>query len=172
MGNKGVYDPILITPKHYYNPSSSESHPNPDKKDSPVGYSNQNRRYFSGTVENCRGGDFCGYYFPSTSGLTSEFSENRQIHPTSTPGWDYNQTPLNSRYENVLEPRNLFPLKLRSTPSYTQETRNGENAPSQRTCYRYTLNEGYHDERGNPIKDEHSISPGKCNFPPGRPSLT
>ena len=107
VGNKGVYDPILITPKHYYNPSSSEGHPDPDKQDSPVGHSNQNGRYFSGTVENGRSGDFCGYYFPSISGLTSEFSENRKVHPTSTPGWDYNQTPLNSRYENVLEPRNL-----------------------------------------------------------------
>ena len=52
VGNKGVYDPILITPKHYYNPSSSEGHPDLDKQDSPVGYSNQNRCYFSGMVEN------------------------------------------------------------------------------------------------------------------------
>ena len=30
VGNKRVYDPILITPKHYYNPSSSEGHPDPN----------------------------------------------------------------------------------------------------------------------------------------------
>ena len=59
-----VYDPILITLRHEYsNPSLSRSFHEPIKESLPNPPLNPNGRYFSGTVENGKGGDFFGYYY-------------------------------------------------------------------------------------------------------------
>ena len=84
-GGKRVYDPILITPSHLYDTSLHNGPLNPDKDPSPAYHLDPRGRYFAGTVEDGRGGDFCGYYFAPVQSLTLNPPEKKKIHFTSTP---------------------------------------------------------------------------------------
>ena len=75
-----IYDPILITPRHQHSdPSPSRSFQEPIKEFSPYPALNPNGRYFSGMVENGKGGDFFGYYY--TSGHNGEVPVRRKTYP-------------------------------------------------------------------------------------------
>ena len=140
--------------------------PDPDKDHSPNFHLNPSGCYLSGTVENGRGGDFCEYYFSPASGFTPGSPEKQKIHFTSTPRFDnHNHTPVTSRYENILEPRNLFPNpKLRSPPHYIHREWDGENTSPKRAYYTYALNEGYDSEEGEPKNQFENHYPYKQNY--------
>ena len=75
-----VYDPILITLRHHYsNPSPSRSFQEPTKESSSNPPLNPNGTYFSGMVENGKGGDFFRYYY--TSGHNGEVPVRRRTNP-------------------------------------------------------------------------------------------
>ena len=84
------HDPILITPRHPPTNGTLESsktgHP---YGNSPPNYplENPEGRYFSGTVENGRGGDFHGYYFFPSNPMMEPIGPARidNLRLTSTP---------------------------------------------------------------------------------------
>ena len=75
-----IYNPILITPRHQHSdPSLNRSFQEPIKESSPYPPLNPNGRYFSGMVENGKGGDFFGYYY--MLGPNGEVPVRRKAYP-------------------------------------------------------------------------------------------
>ena len=109
-----VYDPILNTPRHQYsNPSPSRSFHEPIKESLPNPPLNPNGKYFSGTVENGKGGDFFGYYYmPSSNG---EVPVRRRTHP------------INKNTTNSVLPQGG---KQSQTVSYNQDMRHQDIYPT------------------------------------------
>ena len=108
-----VYDPILITPRHQYsNPSPSRSFQEPKKESLPNPPLNPNGTYFSGTVENRKGGDFFGYYYTS--------SHNGEVPVRRT-------YPINESTTNPVLPQGI---KQPQTMSYNQDMRHQDIYPT------------------------------------------
>ena len=113
---KRIYDPILITPRHQNNnPSPNISSQEIRKEPPPYPPLNPNGRYFSGMVENGKGGDFFGYYYTSSpknevpeSGKPYPFKEGI-TSPTLSQTQNYPQTTL---YNRDLRNQDAYPMPL------------------------------------------------------------
>ena len=126
-----VYDPILITPRHQYsNPSPSRSFQEPIKESSPNPPLNPNGMYFSGTVENGKGGDFFGYYY--MSGQNGEVPVRRRTYPIN---------------ESTTDPVLPQGLKQPQTASYNQDMRHQDIYP---TPLKWREMSGSTENQGNP----------------------
>ena len=109
-----VYDPILITPRHQYsNSSQSRSFQEPIKESLPNPPLNPNGTYFSGTVENGKGGDFFGYYY--TPGHNGEVPARRRTYI------------INESTANSVLPQGI---KQPQTMSYNQDMRHQDTYPT------------------------------------------
>ena len=120
----GIYDPILITPRHLHTNSPLVEPREPERNILLPPPSDPRGKYFSGTVEDGKGGDFFGYYFTANHG--SGIATKRKMHVTSTPRFDnYPNTPETSKQIGDMEPRTLFAsLKSRNLgPSYASRER-------------------------------------------------
>ena len=107
-----IYNPILITPRHRHNnPSPNISFQEIRKESSPYPPLNPNGRYFSGTVENGKGGDFFGYYY------------------TLSPN---NEVPVRGKTYPLKE--NTTNLVLSQGQSYPQTTLYNQDMKHQDTC--------------------------------------
>ena len=82
----GVHKPILITPRHLEHESSRGESEGPKRINSPDSPSDPNGRYFSGTVEHGKGGNFYGYYF----------TPSRMTYPKTQRRF-YSSTPYSER---------------------------------------------------------------------------
>ena len=112
-----IYNPILITPRHQHNNPSPNNRSFQEiiKESSPYPPLNPNGRYFSGTVENGKGGDFFGYYY--TSSPNNEVPVRGKIYPinesTTNPvlpqGQSYPQTTL---YNQDMRHQDTCPIPL------------------------------------------------------------
>ena len=123
------HNPILITPRHpYLDPSLSDSRKRDSNSSERYDPLDNRGKYFSGTVENGQGGDFCGYYFypMNQSGPTMK----NNVHPTSTP-YETNHllnTPVGTRIPGEVTPRRLFP-ELRNNNTGDPEEQSDINPP-------------------------------------------
>ena len=110
----GIYDPILITLRHPYTNSPFIEPHEPGRNTLPEFPPDPRGKYFSGTVEHGRGGDFFEYYFAAN--LSNGFTVKRKAHVTSTPRIDsYPNNPVTSRKIGDIEPCNLF-----SNPKFSE----------------------------------------------------
>ena len=111
-----IYDPILISPRHQYSdPSLSRSFQEPIKESSPNPPLNPNGRYFSGTVENGKGGDFFGYYY--ASGHNGEVPVKRKTYPINESTTDpVLSQGLRQPQTHVLQPRHETSGHIHHTP--------------------------------------------------------
>ena len=111
-----VYDPILITPRHQYsNPSLSRSFHEPIKESLPNPPLNPNRMYFSGTVENGKGGDFFGYYYtPSHNGEVPVRRRTYLINEsTANPVLSQGiKQPQTASYNQDMRHQDIYPTPL------------------------------------------------------------
>ena len=171
-------EPILITPHHPFVDSSignsGKGNPYTNLPPTISGPDNPEGKYFSGTVENGRGGDFHGYYFyPADIPVgPRETPTTDNIRPTSTPYWpnEHRLTPSGARPPREILPRKLFPKTYKM---YRAEK-------SSQECHPDYQDEGipyreryYYDESRNrrlesaPPGHAPSINHPVRNHPPG-----
>ena len=136
-------EPILITPHHPSLENSGKGNPYTNLPPTISGPDNPEGKYFSGTVENGRGGDFHGYYFyPSDIPIgPREPPTTDNIRPTSTPYGpnEHRLTPSGARPPREILPRKLFPKTYKM---YRAERSSQEGHPDhqdQGIPYRETL---------------------------------
>ena len=147
------HDPILITPHHpFVDPSFENSGKgNPYANLPPTsGADNPEGRYFSGTVENGRGGDFHGYYFyPSGIPIDPrELPTTDNIRSTSTP-YSPNEhllTPSGPRPPREILPCKLFPKTYKM---YRSERASHEGHQDHQEQGFPNKEHYYYDERPN-----------------------
>ena len=122
--NSVVHDPILITPRHPYTNSLGDDPIGPNRRhrpEPPVPV-DPKAKYFLGTVDEGRGGDFFGYYFTPDQ-LNPPYTGKRKPYITSTPCTNeplYFNTPVSSGQNNrEPERRNLFhPNPISGNPPF------------------------------------------------------
>ena len=127
----GVHDPILITPRHPENESSRSESEIPKRMNSPDSPSDPNGRYFSGTVEQGKGGNFYGYYF--TPSPTAYPKTQRRFY-SSTPHLErgFGDRSVPHRYVEPMMPRRLFSTTLgMQSNNYYEDNPHTHELPNQ-----------------------------------------
>ena len=103
-----VHDPIFITPRHPENESLKSKSEIPRRTNSPDGSPDPNGRYFSGTVEHGKGGNFYGYYF-TLSQMTDPKIQRRFYSSTPYLERSFGERSVPHRPMRPMTPRRLFP---------------------------------------------------------------